>query len=75
MDLHGIAAEILGPEEDPRDGEPTGQPPADGIDVGFITATEELMGALKPPFGEDPKASDVARKFLTLFQMAQDLQG
>jgi len=71
MDLHGIAAEILGPEEDPRDGEPDN----DAMDVGLITAAEELMAALKPSLGEDPRASDVARKLCTFVEMCLDSRG
>ena len=45
------------------------------MDVGLITAAEELMAALKPPLGEDPRASDVARKLCTFVEMCLDSRG
>lgn len=62
MDLHGIAAEILGPPEKEREGEPeTG-----GVDVGFVTAAGEFRAALRDPDATD---ADIARKLWTMFEM------
>jgi hypothetical protein len=61
-DLQGIAATILGPTEKARDDEPD----EGDLDVGLITAAEEIMDAY-----QEGKATELARALKAFVEMCQ----